>query len=148
MEIWKVIPGYENYTVSNLGNIKRKEKQLKQTVDRHYLCVNLYKDGKPKKFNIHQLVYLAFNSIKSNSRHTIDHINSNKHDNCLDNLRVVEQRFNASKDRRSNTGLTGVYEVNGKYRSAIRIDGKLKHLGTYKTPVEAENAYKNELNKL
>ena len=69
MEIWKKIEGYENYEVSNLGNVKSlnynhtgKEQILKAGKTKQgYLYVILHKNGKRKKYLIHRLVYETFN---------------------------------------------------------------------------------------
>ena len=55
MEVWKDIPGFENYQISNYGNVKSlnygrtgKPKLLKPTVSgKGYLQVRLSKSGKP-----------------------------------------------------------------------------------------------------
>jgi hypothetical protein len=148
-EIWKDIPGYEGlYQVSSMGDVRSRRRVLKPCVDKFYLCVSLHKDKKQKKATIHQLVILAFTGEKSNHEYTIDHVNSDKHDNRLENLRLIKHRENASKDRTSNTGYTGVYLYKKRYYSAIRIDGVKKHLGVFDTPEKAYDAYKKELNEL
>jgi hypothetical protein len=148
LEIWKDIHGYEGlYQVSNLGNVKSKRKVLK-CVNDVYLCVSLHKDKRQKKHNIHTLVFSAFNNYIPSRKSVIDHINSNKHDNRLENLQLISQRMNATKDRKSNTGLTGVYEFRGRFNSSIRINGIKKHLGVYDTKEKAYQAYKKELEKL
>ena len=80
-EIWKDISGYEGlYQVSNLGRVKSvgrcitknyggnirpfllKEKILRPCFDgkKHYVHVNLSKDGIVTAYNIHRLVAIAF----------------------------------------------------------------------------------------
>jgi len=51
-----------------------------------YITINLHKNGKPKSFQLHRLLGLAF---IPNPEHkpTIDHINRIKDDNDLSNLR-------------------------------------------------------------
>lgn len=60
----------------------------------------------------------------------IDHINGNKLDNCISNLRVVtnqENSRNRKRNRNNTTGVTGVYfnKQNGKWVATIFVDGKL-----------------------
>ena len=109
-EIWKPIKDYEGlYEVSNLGRVKSlerkvahpivkektiKEKLLKYNTDKNgYLYVTLYKDGKSKSLKIHRLVAIAFISNPDN-KPDIDHINTNKADNRVDNLRWVTKEEN------------------------------------------------------
>jgi hypothetical protein len=72
----------------------------------------------------------------------IDHINGDKSDNRISNLRDIERGSNAinlSKLKECNsTGYTGVAKArNGRYRSYTNVDGKQKCIGTYGTPEEA-----------
>jgi hypothetical protein len=45
-------------------------------------------------------------------------------------------------------GFTGVHERNGKYRSMIRVNNKLLHLGTYSTAEEAKEIYNDYFKKV
>lgn len=79
----------------------------------------------------------------------IDHINGNKLDNRICNLRDVSKRVNALNThgpRRDNTrsGLQGVSKISGRSkRWAARISeaGKRVHIGSFATPEEAHSAY-------
>jgi hypothetical protein len=64
----------------------------------------------------------------------IDHINGQKSDNRIENLRLTDAGGNARnrplrKDNR--TGHSGVRPHRGKYRVNIRFNGELTHLGTF-----------------
>lgn len=77
----------------------------------------------------------------------IDHINGNKQDNRIENLRIVSHIGNCQNQRkatsRSKTGLIGVCsDVNNRYRARIRVNGKDFHLGVYSSPEEAHEIYK------
>jgi hypothetical protein len=73
----------------------------------------------------------------------IDHINGNKLDNRFSNLRVAtasQNKQNTRKARRdSKSGLLGAswHSRTNKWRAAIQIDGKKKHLGYFDTPEQA-----------
>ena len=91
MEIWKNIENYPDYMVSNLGRVKSikfgKEKLLKHSKDKYgYFKVLLSKNGKSKNLKIHRLVAKAFIPNPDN-KEFIDHINTNKTDNRVENLR-------------------------------------------------------------
>ena len=113
-EIWVDIKGYEGfYQVSNLGRVKSlkriarhssggnkilKEKLLKQTVNkRGYVVVTLYKDGVSKQFKIHTLVAVAFIPNVENKPY-IDHINTIKTDNRVEDLRWVTEKENSNNE--------------------------------------------------
>lgn len=101
-EIWKDIIGYEGlYQVSNLGRVKslsnnfsRKEKILKNHKNSGgYLRVVLNKNRKAKRYYIHRLVSEYFID-NPNNLPQIDHINTDRTDNRVENLRWVTHKEN------------------------------------------------------
>lgn len=71
----------------------------------------------------------------------VDHINRNRLDNRRNNLRIVTQKINVR-----NKELSGGYTKKGdKWQSQIKINGKKKYLGLFKTKEMANAAYKNAL---
>ena len=107
-EIWKKIEGHEDsYEVSNKGRVRSlksgKIKILKQALDGYgYPMVCLSKDNYHKNYKVHRLVAQAFIPNPDN-KPTIDHINRNKTDNRVENLRwytYSEQQFNTSRSDR------------------------------------------------
>lgn len=74
----------------------------------------------------------------------IDHINGDKLDNRIANLRLCTHQEN-SRNRAPNSGKVlpkGVTEQGGRYRSVIRgAHGKPLHLGYFDTLGEAQYAY-------
>tara|TARA_R110000787_G_scaffold88827_1_gene188352 strand:+ start:925 stop:1401 length:477 start_codon:yes stop_codon:yes gene_type:complete len=94
------------------------------------------------RFSLHRLIYWLHNpewdildsSIVNNS---IDHIDGNRLNNNIENLRVVtnqENQFN-------RTGAKGYYWNKGKWKADIRLNGKNKHLGLFDNEDDARNAY-------
>jgi hypothetical protein len=73
----------------------------------------------------------------------IDHINGNTLDNRRSNLRASTNRQNQWNQKRVRgiIPFKGVTFENGGYRSRIRVNGKKKSLGIFKTAIEASNAY-------
>ena len=76
----------------------------------------------------------------------IDHINGNRQDNRVDNLRVVSNAENCKNKRPRKTkksGLPfGVYAGRGgRFKAQICCSGKNVHLGTFNTPEDAAAAY-------
>ncbi|MFZ5565995.1 MAG: HNH endonuclease [Pseudomonadota bacterium] len=78
----------------------------------------------------------------------IDHINGNKDDNRLENLRDVASTINMQNQRgphkSNNSGLLGVdyHKASHKWRAQIRLDGKKHQLGLFDTAEDAHTAYR------
>lgn len=117
-EIWRDIKDYEGlYQVSNLGrvrsvdrycvgkgNCKRfcKGKILKPATHTNgYLIVNLCKNIKTKSYLVHRLVAEAFKPNLHNYP-TVDHINRNKTDNRLENLRWAPYELQVKNSNRES----------------------------------------------
>ena len=154
MEIWKDVKGYEGfYKVSNLGRVKsfycNKEKILKGSPDRKgYIRIGFRKKSLVKTMYIHQVVAVAFlNHTICGLKVIVDHIDNNKINNKADNLQLTTVRNNVSKDRIGGSSkYTGVSFLG--YSATISINGKNKHLGMFKTELEASNAYQKALHSL
>lgn len=77
---------------------------------------------------------------------TVDHINLNKLDNRISNLRLAtptENNANTAKGSRNSSGFKGVtwHKGCGKWQAAIKVGGKNHHLGLFETPELAHAAY-------
>jgi heme-degrading monooxygenase HmoA len=75
----------------------------------------------------------------------IDHVNGDRSDNRIANLREASAAGNARNARRridNVSGFKGAYEYRpGKWRAYINKDGRRINLGTFATPEEAHAAY-------
>ena len=102
-EEWRDVVGYEGlYQVSNIGRVKsmgwtvagpngstcrRQGRIIKQSIKRDGYCqVRLYRDKTHKDWRVHRLVALAFIG-EGGERQYIDHIDGNRTNNAVDNLR-------------------------------------------------------------
>ena len=156
IEVWKDIPDFEDYQVSNLGRIRslkfNKVKYLKQchissnSTGRY--SVTLSQNG--KKFNrcISVLVAMSFLNHKPGGfKLVVDHIDNNSLNDRLYNLQVITQRKNCSKDKKGSSKYTGVSwrKRTNKWKASISINNKSKHIGLFKNELEAANAYKKAL---
>ena len=147
-ELFKRIDGYDNYLVSNFGNVKNSKTNriLKLINDSGgYKVISLYQNKKLKIFKVHRLVGKAFLENPDN-KPVIDHIDNNPSNNNVKNLRWCSQKDNlANQGKRSKntTGFKGVayHKPSKKYVATIMINGKNKHLGLFKTAEEASQAY-------
>lgn len=78
----------------------------------------------------------------------IDHINGNRLDNRIENLRDVDgytnQRNRHNGNKGSSSKLCGVsfHKGTGKWRAQLSINKTTKHLGLFDSEVAAHNAYK------
>jgi len=160
IEEYRAVKGYEGlYEVSNFGNVKslkrkgcKSDRLLKSTKNTNgYLTVSLFNKSCEKKIQVHQLVAIAFlNHIPNGNKIVVDHIDNNPINNRLDNLQLISNRENLSKDRKGTSKYTGVSWCNKstKWKGTIRINGKTKHLGFFTNELQASNYYQYELQRL
>jgi HNH endonuclease/AP2 domain len=80
----------------------------------------------------------------------IDHINGNRLDNRIENLRLAtysQNSANAKRHSRNTSGLKGASKVvrkgkwTGRWQSSITVDNKQVHLGSFGTKEQAHAAY-------
>lgn len=76
----------------------------------------------------------------------IDHDDTCKTNNRWRNLRGAtdsQNHANVPRNKANKTGFKGVYlSPHGTYGASIKVNGKSRRLGFYKTPEEAHEAYK------
>lgn len=149
IELWSDIPRYPGYQVGSLGHVRsyrvRPEgKLLRQAVDtRRYAYVCLCNDDGPQKMRVHRMVAHAFCEHVSGAAF-VDHINMNKLDNRVENLRWVTHSQNSQ-----NKAASGKSSFHGvcwskrckKWAARIMKDGKSKHLGYFSNEEDAARAY-------
>ena len=146
-EIYKKIDDYDNYEVSNLGNVRNIDTGmiLKHIKNRWgYLQVGLSKNGTGKIFKIHRLIAYAFIPNPQNLP-CIDHIDRIRTNNLISNLRwISNSNNNRNRTKKQNTSskFIGVCfnKEKGKYKAYINIDNKLKHIGYYEKEDDAAKA--------
>lgn len=92
MEEWKP---YKDYEVSNFGRVKGKLGKILKTCFNGggYLYVCICENGKRKNMKIHRLVALCFIPNPDN-KPQVDHINRDKTDNRVENLRWATRSEN------------------------------------------------------
>lgn len=156
-EIWKAIPGYEgHYEVSSLGRVKSLKKGINRIMQQSlnadgYPHVSLHRDFKRRTLTVHRLVIMSFMEYDNGLQ--CDHINRNKKDNRLINLRQVTNRQNAyNRSVKKTSKYIGVCLEKRKsltrWKASILIDGKIVRLGSFESEKIASNAYQNALAKI
>lgn len=89
---------------------------------------------------------LAWFFVHGDWPNQIDHINGNRADNRIENLRNVTVEINNQNRRtahkNSKTGVLGVIKKpSGKFFAEIRVKGKKIHLGSFDDCQQASEAY-------
>ena len=127
IEIWKDIPEFEGYQISNLGRVKSlsrfkkgkngslvpvKERILKPRINQYgYYQVALFKNSIGKWYQMHRLVWEAFNG-KIPEGLQVNHINEIKSDNRLSNLNLMTPKENCNWGSRNER--RAKKQINGK----------------------------------
>ena len=132
-EIWKPTHVTDKYSVSNLGRCRnnRTGRILKLNDGSNgYESVMLSLNGKPKRYSVHRLVAEAF-CLKLENQTEVDHIDGNRRNKTVENLRWVTGSENiqyaSQRGTHSKRKLTveQVREIREKYKSGLTSLPKL-----------------------
>lgn len=104
-----------------------------------YKTINVF----GKAYKAHRLAWFYTHGVWPDQ---IDHINGDRLDNRIENLRSVSCQHNTHNQRsahsNSATGVLGVIpKPSGKFAAEIRVNGKKLHIGTFHSVEEASAAY-------
>lgn len=94
-----------------------------------------------KRYLGHRIAWLLHYKVLP--KKCIDHINGNRTDNSIINLReatVKENNRNVSAKKNNELGIKGIKNESGKYRARIFVDGKHINLGLFADLQNAINA--------
>ena len=92
-------------------------------------------------FYTHRLIWEAANGAIPDDM-VIDHIDRDKRNNTLSNLRLVTRTDNQVNSNKSwGKWMRGVTMVNGIYKSQIQVKGKTINIGRFKCETAAHLAY-------
>lgn len=142
-EIWRDVIGYEEqYQVSDLGNIRSKDRTIidclgrKRALKSHkiriqtskigYKQVLLHKYGKTRTRLVHRLVAEAFIPKTEADKNEINHKDENKANNIVDNLEWCDHKYNINFGTRTEKTSKKVYQYtkNKKKLTNINLHGK------------------------
>ncbi len=90
-----------------------------------------------KAYLEHHIVWCFFRGQWPQENFEIDHINRNREDNRIENLRLVDRNVNSKNRRGKGYSKT----KSGGYQARIVVNKRFVNLGTYKTPEQAEQKY-------
>ena len=159
-EIWRPVVGYEGlYEVSSFGNFRKicvngNVKSLKATKNNYgYYTIGLWKNHKVKQFRISRLIAEAFIPNLENKPY-VDHIDTDKSNNKVDNLRWVSPSENSnnqisrqhmlqswqSSERRQKQRLINLGENHPRARAVCQLDNDDNVIRVYPTSTEAGNS--------
>lgn len=135
--IWKVSKG--RVKAGSIAGSKKRSGHLDISID-------------GKRVAAHRLAW--FYEYEEFPKQLIDHINGDKCDNRISNLRDVSSLVNQQNERKgrkhSMHGYLGATwcKDKKKWAAQIRVNNKKVRIGLYPTPQEAHNAYLNAKRKL
>lgn len=89
-----------------------------------------------KNQNLHRVAWQLYWGIEPD---TVDHIDHDRANNVMANLRNVTKRENHLNSKRS----VGVYPYRGRFKAQICVNGSTIHIGVYDTYTEAKSARKH-----
>ena len=139
---WKHDPHQNN--VWNAQHAGKRAGYLEPRLGYVIVCINPNsRNGldKPTNIGAHRLIYCLHNGVYPPQ---VDHINGDRADNRIENLRAAEGHQNAANRRKQSTNTTGVPGVrlhrDGIYEARIQFAGKRHQIGSFKTLQEASIA--------
>ncbi len=113
IEQWALIDGYDNYEISSFGRVRNNKTsrimQLYNTNDGYVYAV-LCKEGKRKFFRVHRLIGFAFLEKKDEDVE-VDHIDHNRANNMITNLRWATKSINQKNQSISTKNTSGTQGV-------------------------------------
>lgn len=112
-----------------------------------YMCGEIFN----KPVSAHRVAFTIYHGKRPDGE--VDHINGNRSDNRISNLRDTTRTVNARNMKKSaanQSGVTGVsfYKSSGRWQSRIMADGKYLHLGYFDRFDDAVSARKSAEKKL
>lgn len=142
-EIWVDLEEYrpEMYSISNYGQIKNKitNKILKTWVTPYgYKAIAFGGRGKTYRAYVHRLVYRAFNKNKDISDYDIHHIDEDKLNNYIGNLKIIKKSDHCSQHAKKRIGKQSP-NFKGTVAAFDKNTGKLDYLFNGRKEMEKHN---------
>jgi hypothetical protein len=111
VENWHPITGFAGYSVSNWGNVRNDHsgRVLSPKLDRGYFRVGLSNQGQRTFCQVHRLVVQEFIGPIPEGM-DVDHIDHNRTNNRVENLRIVSRRENL-RNKSSTNGVQYTFDT-------------------------------------
>lgn len=122
------------YWLVNRGYHKVKGKLAGTKESRGYWQISI---GRGHVYKAHRLIYLL---LTGDNPKTLDHINGDRLDNRIENLRPStdsQNQWNKRIHKNNKTGVPGVFKKRNSYWAYVGLNNKRITLGYYKTIEEA-----------
>lgn len=145
MEVWRAVQEFPQYEVSTLGRIRNIKTRKERKPDMNscgYGRLRLQvKGGNVRKF-IHRCVAEAFLD-RPEGKSVVDHIDGNRSNNALTNLRWTTQSENLLNGKVRKSSLPkNIIRYGRGYRWRVRVSGQVhRSAETYPTPEDAYAAF-------
>lgn len=146
-EIWRItsVPNLEVSSFGNVRNALTKREYAKSKNTKGYLQVHVTHKGTKHVKYIHRLVVECFITSVFDQ---VDHIDGDKENNSIENLRPCTQRQNVNYSKKSKHIGAHYDSWTGKWLACVCINKKRKNLGRFNTPEEASETYLKYLNSI
>jgi len=114
-EEFKILENHPNYAISTFGNVEHLNTarilKLSMTKCGYYYVINIKnKNGEHEFCTVHRLVALNF-FLKPKNKSCVEHIDSNRLNNRIDNLRFATHQENGINQKLSSNNKSGIKEV-------------------------------------
>ena len=130
----------ETGVISKFIKCKGRDVEVGYVKDTGYRDIKIYIGNKNKRLSAHRLAWFFYYGYLSEIE--IDHIDRNKDNNRISNLREAtkqQQRYNIERQSNNTSGYRGVVwrKDRNKWEARLQINGRLKRFGTFSCPKEA-----------
>ncbi|MDQ1144028.1 hypothetical protein QE429_000855 [Bacillus sp. SORGH_AS 510] len=142
-EIWRKIPNYEDYQVSNFGNVlsfknKKYENGWPLNVQENragYIKIIVWKSGKQKTIKLHRIVCELFKGMAPEGKEYVNHIDGNKRNNHYSNLEWI-----SSSENTLHAYGNGLKNHSRNKRAIVQMSLEGEYLNNYPSVSEGANA--------
>jgi len=139
--LWKERHGSDS--TANRFNGRFAGKKAGHITHGNYLLINIKLDGEVFGYRAHRIAWMLIYGEEPAGQ--IDHIDGDRQNNRINNLRVVNHITNSRNQKKritNKSGITGVTWHPGtcKWRARVKVDGYYHHIGLFSSIEDAGSA--------